>query len=325
MLMCLRALAFAAPLSFAAHVSAEPWPTRPVTLVVPAVAGGPSDVAARIYAQRLSEILGQQVIIENIGGAGGTIGTARVAKAPPDGSQFVFGSIGTHVWSQLVYKRPAYNSLTDFTPVALINGGARVLVTRKDFPADSLPMFIRAVRDAGDKVSFGSAGAGSVSHVACLFLNGTAKLNPTHIPYRGSAPALQDLIGGRIDYMCEAAATVLGYIESKSVKAIALFGNERSVHLPGVAPANEQGLPGFQMEGWNAVFLPAGTPDEIVRRLNQATNEALDTPVVRQRFEALAANVIPREQRTPEYLARLLPAELDRWSKVLKEAGLVLD
>lgn len=304
---------------------AENWPSRPVTLIVPFAAGGPSDVAARIFAQRLSEVLGQQVVVENIGGAGGTIGSNRVAKAAPDGNQFVFGSIGTHVWSQLIYKRPAYNSVTEFAPVGLVNAGARVLIVRKDLPADSLSSFIQYVKGAGEKATFGSAGAGSVSHISCLLLNSAANLTPTHVPYRGSAPALQDLIGGRIDYMCESASTVLGYIESKSVKAIAVLDDHRAALLRDVAPASEQGLPGFSVSGWNALFLPKGTPDAIVRRLNAAANEALDTPSVRQRFEALANDVTPREQRTPEYLARLLQTELQKWGTVLKAAGLVLD
>src|SRR6516225_10642177 len=200
---------------------AQNFPSRPLTLVVPFAAGGPSDVAGRILAQGLSDVLGQQVVVENPSGAGGTVGSLRVAKAAPDGTQFVLGNSGTHAWSQALYKKPPYNTLADFTPLGLVVEAPRVLITPRNFPASSLPEFIAYAKANQATMRWGSAGSGSASHVSCILFNAVLGVDVTMVPYRGLGPAMQDLIAGRIDYLCDSVSTSMPQIEGKSVKAIA--------------------------------------------------------------------------------------------------------
>ena len=301
---------------------AETWPTRPITMVVPYAAGGPLDTVGRILASRMSELLGQQVIIENIGGAGGMTGSARVAKAAPDGYQMLLGNSGTHSYNQTLYKKPLYNAATDFEHVALVASASKVLVTRKDFPANTLAEFISYVKANQAKLQYGSAGAGSANHITCVLLDSAIGVNVTHVPYRGAAPAMQDLIGGRIDYMCDVVSTSLAQIEGSTIKPIAMLTLRRNEALPNLATADEQGLKDFEADTWNAIFLPKGTPSGIVRRLAQAANEALDTPAVRQRFLELGLTVPPPAERTPEYLAKFIPAEIEKWAAPIKAAGI---
>jgi tripartite-type tricarboxylate transporter receptor subunit TctC len=303
---------------------AQNWPSRPLTLVVPFAAGGPSDVAGRIMAHGLSEVLGQQVVVENPSGAGGTVGSLRVAKAAPDGYQFVIGNSGTHAWSQALYKKPPYDTIADFTALGLVVEAPRVLITPKTFPANSLPEFIAYVKANQATVKFGSAGAGSASHVSCILLNAALGVDITHIPYRGLGPAMQDLMAGRIDYVCDSVSTSLPQIESNSVKAIASTGSRRPAVLPNLATAREQGLD-FEVNTWQGLFLPKGTPEPIVRRLNRAVSEALDTPYVRERFEALGEEVAPPERRSPDYFAKFVAGEIARWSGPIKASGASAD
>jgi tripartite-type tricarboxylate transporter receptor subunit TctC len=304
--------------------SAQNWPTRPLTLVVPFAAGGPSDVAGRILAQGLSDVLGQQVVVENPSGAGGTVGSLRVAKAPPDGYQFVLGNSGTHAWSQTLYKKPPYDTIADFTALGLVVESPRVLIAPTTLPANSLPEFIAYVKANQATVKFGSAGAGSASHVSCILLNAALGVDVTHIPYRGLGPAMQDLMAGRIDYVCDSVSTSLPQIESNSIKAIASTGSRRPAVLPNVATAREQGLD-FEVGTWQGLFLPKGTPEPIVRRLNAAVGEALDTPSVRERFETLGEEVAPPERRSPDYFAKFVAAEIARWSGPIKASGVSAD
>jgi len=201
--MIAAALACALVAPAGAQTPAPNWPTRPITMVVPFGAGGPIDLVGRLLAQRLSEMLGQQVIIENVGGAGGMTGAARVAKGAPDGSVFLFGNQGTHTFSQMLYKKPLYNAVTDFAPVTLVVTNAKLLVTRKDFPAQTLGEFIAYAKANQAKMQYGSAGAGSATHVTCVLLNNAIGVDITHVPYRGTGPAMQDIIAGRIDYLCD--------------------------------------------------------------------------------------------------------------------------
>jgi tripartite-type tricarboxylate transporter receptor subunit TctC len=304
--------------------AAETWPSHTLTLVVPFAAGGPSDVAGRIIAQRLGEVLGQQVIVENPSGAGGTVGSSRVAKAPPDGYQFVIGNIGTHAWSQSLYKKPPYNTLTDFVALSLVVESPRTLIVPKNFPANSLPEFIAYLKANQATAKFASAGAGSASHVSCILLNAALGVTVTHVPYRGLGPAMQDLIAGRVDYMCDSPSTSLPQIETNLVKAIATTGQRRAASLPNVPTAQEQGLD-FDVNTWQGLFLPKGTPETIVRRLAQAVGETLDTPSVRERFEALGEGVIPPERRGPDYFAKFVAGEIDKWSGPIKASGVSAD
>jgi tripartite-type tricarboxylate transporter receptor subunit TctC len=220
-LLCGAAVLGCAILTAAQTAGAQSFPARPLALVVPFAAGGPSDVAGRIVAQGLSEKLGQQVIVENPAGAGGTLGSLRVAKAPPDGYQFVIGNSGTHAWSQALYKKPPYNTVTDFAPLGLVVEAPRAIITPKNFPANTLPELIAYVKANQNTVKYGSAGAGSASHVSCILLNAALGIDVVHIPYRGLGPAMQDLIAGRIDYMCDSPSTSWPQIETNNVKAIA--------------------------------------------------------------------------------------------------------
>src|SRR5262245_34700270 len=227
-LRLLLAVVLAAHAPVIAPAAAQSWPTRPLTLVVPFAAGGPSDVAGRIIALRLGEVLGQQVIVENPSGAGGTLGSSRVAKAPPDGYQFVIGNIGTHAWSQSLYRKPPYNTVTDFVALSLVVESPRALITPKNFPANSLPEFIAYMKANQAAAKLGSAGAGSASHVSCILLNAALGVSVTHVPYRGLGPAMQDLIAGRLDYMCDSPSTSLQQIETNLIKAIATTGQRRA-------------------------------------------------------------------------------------------------
>ena len=236
-------------------------------MVVPFAAGGPMDVVGRILAPRLTELLGQQVIIENVGGAGGMTGAARVAKAAPDGYKFVLGSVGTHAPNQTLYKKPLYNAATDFAPVALVAELPLVLVARKDLPAGNLPEFIAYAKANQDKMQYGSAGAGSATHLACALLNAAIGVNVTHIPYRGGGPAMQDLIAGRIDYLCIDTPNAMPQIESGQIKAIAMLVARALAEPAGASDGAGAGPRGFEAANWSAFFLPKGTPAAIVRKL----------------------------------------------------------
>ncbi len=301
--------------------AAQDWPTRPVTMVVAYAAGGPVDTIGRIFAARLGDLLGQQVVIENVGGAGGMVGANRVAKAAPDGNLFLFGGLSNLAQNQTLYKAPLYNAATDFAPVGLVTDSPRVLITRKDFPANTLAEFIAHAKANQMKLQYGSAGGGSGSHVCAILLDTVMSTRITHVPYRGAGPAMQDLIGGRLDYMCEQISTAFPQIEAGAVKAIAILGLDRVPVLPSLPTAHEQGLAGFDCSAWSAVVLPKGTPDAIVRRLNRAASETIDTPSVRERLEAVGVTVVAPERRSPEYLARFIPSEVEKWAGPIKASG----
>jgi tripartite-type tricarboxylate transporter receptor subunit TctC len=308
-----------------ASAGAQVWPTQPVTMAVPFAAGGPTDVVGRIIAARLSEILGQQVVVENITGAGGMTGALRVAQAPPDGYQVLLGTVGTQAYNQTLYKRPLYNSLNDFAPVVLIAEQPMMLVARKDLPADTLQDFIAYARGNMGALAFGSGGGGSGTHLACVLLNAAAGIRIQHIPYRGSAPALQDLTAGRIDYLCDAVATASSQVQGQSVKAIAVLARNRSPVLPDVKTANEQGLTDFEANNWIGLFAPRGTPEAIIRRLNEATIEAMNTPAVAERLRALGTDLVAPERRTPDYLRRFVGSEIEKWAEPIKASGVAVD
>jgi tripartite-type tricarboxylate transporter receptor subunit TctC len=312
-------------LAWPAGAGAQDWPTRPVTMVVPFAAGGPVDVGGRILAQRLTEILGRQIVVENVGGAGGTTGASRVAKAPPDGSQFLLGNIATQAFSQSLYRKPPYDAVADFAPVGLTIEQPRLLVVRKDLPAATLPEFIAHAKANQAELKYGSAGAGSAAHVACMLLNAIIGVDVTHVPYRSTSHAMQDIAASRVDYICDVISGALPLIQANSVKPIAYLSLRRSHVLPQVATAHEQGLADFDTSSWHAIFFPAGTPQPIVRRLNAALSETLDTAWVRERLEGLGAAIVAAERRSPEYLGRLLPAEIAKWTGPIRASGVSVD
>jgi tripartite-type tricarboxylate transporter receptor subunit TctC len=309
-------------LAHALPATAQDWPTRPVTMVVPFAAGGQVDVLGRSIAPRLSEILGQQVVIENVGGGGGMIGSSRVARAAPDGNLFVLGSISTHTFNQTLFKAPLYNVVNDFAAVALIAETPLVLVTRKDLPAKDLKEFVTYAKIKDGRATYGSAGVGSANHLSCILLDLVTGMKNTHIPYKGGGPAMQDLVGGQIDYNCNVVSSALPQINGKLVNTIAMMSRERMSILPDVPTVHEQGYPGFDASTWNGIFLPAKTPPAIVARLNAAILEALRTPAVQKRAHDIGASLVAESRRSPEYFATFVREEIEKWGKTIRAAGI---
>jgi tripartite-type tricarboxylate transporter receptor subunit TctC len=318
-------IAIAALVVAASPAAAQSWPSGSLTMVVPFAAGGPMDTIGRIVAARLAEVIGQTVIVENVGGAGGMTGVTRVAKAAPDGTQFVLGNIGTHAQNQTLYAHPLYNAATDFAPVALLAETPLVLIARKDLPANDLPGFIAHAKANQDKMQFGSGGAGSATHIACALLNSAIGISATHIPYRGGAPAIQDLIAGRIDYLCIDTPIAIAQIEAKAVKPIAILTRARSPSLPALATAQEQGLADFEASNWCALFLPKGTPDPIVRRLHDAAAATLDTAAVQAQLQRIGSTVVAPERRSSDYLQKFVEGEIARWAAPIRASGVTLN
>ena len=317
--------AAAASIAITGTAAAQDWPTRPITLIVPFAAGGGVDVSARIQAQRMSELLGQSIIVENVGAAAGMAGGQRVAKAPPDGYTFLVGNSGTHAYNQSLYKKPLYNAATDFQPVGLMTESPRALVARKDLPVNNLQELIAYLKANASKAQFGSAGVGSGTHLPCVLFNLAIGANVTHIPYRGEGPVMQDLIGGRIDYMCATIQSGAAQAKDGNVKGIAVMAEKRVPIIPDLPTTGEQGLPRVEASVWNAFFLPKGTPDPIVRKLNKAMSDTLEDATIRKRLQELGLEIVPPERRTPEYLTKFVPEEIERWAKPVREAGISAD
>jgi tripartite-type tricarboxylate transporter receptor subunit TctC len=315
----------AAVIALAGASFAQEWPTHPITLIVPFAAGGGLDVSVRIQAQRMSELLGQTIVAENVGAAAGTVGSLRAAKAAPDGYTFLIGNTGTHAYSQSLYKKLPYDAVADFQPAGMMTESPRALVARKTLPANNLREFIAWLKANETTAQFGSAGVGAGTHIPCVLLNSAIGVNITHVPYRGEAPVVQDLIGGRIDYMCATIQTGAGLVNQGSVKGIAVMSEQRVPISPEIPTTGEQGLLGVEASVWNALFLPKGTPEAIVRKLNKAMSDALEDAAIRKRLEELGLVVVPKERRSPEYFARYLPQDIERWGKVIKAAGIVAD
>jgi len=304
---------------------ADQWPTRPITMVVPFAAGGPTDVVGRIVADRLGDVLGQQVIVENIGGAGGMNGAQRVALANPDGYQVLLGTVGTQAYNQTLYKKPLYNANDDFAPVVLIAEQPLVLVVNKDFPVDSLNSFADYVKTNAAKLSFGSGGSGSATHLGCILLDTAIGVNVQHVPYRGSAPALQDLVAGRINYLCDAVSTALPQIKAGTVKPLAVLARHRAVMLPQVPTAQEQGLDGFEANNWIGLFFPRKTPESIVRQLHDATIKAMNVPALRVRMETIGTDLVTPDRTGTDYLKRFVSREIEKWAVPIKASGVSVD
>jgi tripartite-type tricarboxylate transporter receptor subunit TctC len=318
--------ALLAPVLFSALglAHAQEWPARPITMVIGTAAGGGSDIVGRALADRLGGVLGQPVIVENIGTS--VAAASRVARAQPNGYVFDFGFASTHAIHPSLYKRPVYDAINDFTPVGLVVEQPFVVVARKDFPADGLREFAAYAKLNQAKLQYASStGAGSLNHLSCELLNSAIGIKITMVPYRDAGLAVQDMLAGRIDYQCLLPATMIPQILAGNVKGIAVTGKERLPQLPDLATAAEQGLPGFDVESWYGFFLPKGVPDAIVRRLNAATNETMNTPAVQQRLRAISATLVAPERRSPEYLRKFVADEVARWAGPIKAAGLSLE
>jgi len=308
-----------------AQESPDAWPSRPVTLVAPFAAGGGNDVLARIIAPQLSEILKQPVVIENVAGAGGMTGSNRVAKAAPDGYTAGLGSVGSHAFSQTLYKKPLYDAANDFAPVGMIADQPLLLVVRKDMPVSNLKEFITYAKVNQKAMQHGSAGVGSATHLGCLVFNAAIGVEINHIPYRGGAPAMTDLIAGRIDYWCPFSTTAMPQIKGDTIKAIALLSLQRLAVLPDLPTAHEQGLTNFEASTWNALFLPKGTPPGIVRKFYDALVQAVGTAPVQQRLRELGMSPAAPDRRSPEFLAKFIPAEIEKWAAPIKASGISVD
>ena len=308
-----------------APAKADDYPSHSMTMIIPFAAGGPTDVLGRLVAGKMSEILGQTVIVENVNGAGGQTGSVRVANATPDGYNFELATVGTHTQGQTLYKHPLYNAVTDFTPVILIANVPLALVARKDLPVNNLKEFIAYTREHQEHMQFGSAGTGSATHLGCLLMNYLLKLNVTHVPYRGSGPAMQDLQGGRIDYLCDVMTTAKPPIDSGAVKGLAVLSAQRSPALPNIPTAVEQGVPDLVAYTWNAIFLPKDTPAPIVKKLHDATLEAMHAPAVRDRLTGLGAEIATDQQATPQYLGDLVKSEIAKWAVPIKASGISVE
>ena len=312
-------------LSFMAAANAQSYPNRPITMIIPFAAGGPTDVLGRIVAIRMSELLGQQVVVENVGGAGGMTGSKRVADAAPDGYTIVVGTVGTHAQGQTLYKRPLYNSQTDFTPVALLAQVPILLLTRKDLPANNFKEFVDYALANQAKMQFGSAGVGSATHLGCVLLNYLIKADVTHVPFRGTGPAMTELQAGRIDYLCEISSTAKPQVEGGTVKALAILQQKRSPALPNVPTAEEQGTKDVIAYTWNAIFLPKNAPAEIVQKLNKAAVDAINTPAVKEKLAGLGAEIATGNETTPAYLAKLVKDETEKWAVPIKASGVSVE
>jgi tripartite-type tricarboxylate transporter receptor subunit TctC len=323
--LSLLSIIFTASIALTGVVAAQGWPARPVTLIVPFAPGGGIDSSARIQAQHMGELLGQAIVVENIGAAAGMAGGMRVAKAAPDGYTFLIGNTGTHAYNQALYKKPLYDAAADFTPVGLATESPRILIARKDLPVSNLREFVAYARANQSKMQFGSAGVGSGTHLPCVLLNRAIGVDVTHVPYRGAGPAMQDLIAGRIDYMCDTIQAGAVQVKAQTVKGLAVMSAKRAPVVAELPTTGEQGVAGVEASVWNAFFLPKGAPGPVVRRLNKAMSDMLDNPPVRKRLEELGLEIVPPERRSPEYLAKFLPEEIERWGRVIRAAGISAD
>jgi len=312
-------------IALAGAVAAQGWPTRPITLIIPFAPGGGIDASARIQAQHLGELLGQTIVSENIGAAAGMVGSQRVARAVPDGYTFPIGNTGTHAYNQTLYRKPQYDVVADFAPIGLVGESFFALVVRKEFPANTLSEFVAYAKANAARMQFGSAGAGSATHIICVLLNSMMGTKIAHVPYRSTVQAMQDLIAGRIDFVCDAGSAVVPLIKGDIVKALANLGPRRAPMLPELATAQEQGVAGIAVYGWNAFFFPKATPDPIVRALNRAAGQMLDRPAVRERLHAIGIGVALPELRSPEYLAKFVRSEIETLAAPIKASGVVLE
>jgi tripartite-type tricarboxylate transporter receptor subunit TctC len=318
------ATALAGLLALTGSAGAEDFPTRPVTMVIPFAAGGPQDTIGRIVAQRMTEMLGQTVIVENVGGAGGMTGSKRVAEAKPDGYTMVLGSVGTHTQNQTLYKHPLYNVVTDFTPVAFIAETPIAIIIRPDLPVNNFKEFVAYAKANQSKMQFGSAGAGAATHLACVVLDTAMGTKVLHVPYKGTGPAMTDLMGGRIDFLCEIVATAKAQIDGGKVKGIAIMTKERSPVLPNLPTTGEQGLEVLAYT-WSALFLPKGAPVDIVKKLNEAAVAAISTPSVQQRLSGLGATVAKKDQQSPQWLGDFVKSEVTKWEAPIKASGVQVE
>ena len=321
--MTFRKFATAALMLAAATYSAaaQEYPARPVTLIVPFAAGGPTDVIARIVADHMSKTLGQQLVIENAVGAGGTTGSTRASRASPDGYTIVMGHMGTHAASVALYPNLAYHPSTSFEPIGLVAGTPVLVLARKDFPAKNLQEFVAYVKANEAMMNMAHAGVGSVSFTTCLLLNSIMGVKPTAVPFNGTGPAMNALVGSQVDYMCDQIVNVVAQVGGGAILGYAIGTPERNPALPNVPTAKEAGLPAFEASAWNALFAPKGTPKPIVDKLTAALDKALNDEATRKRLLDLGSDIPDGPRRGQAALATLVKNEIEKWTPVIKASG----
>ena len=306
----------------ATSAAAQNYPTRPVTVVVPFAAGGPTDIIARIVGEYFSRTLGQQFIVENVAGAGGTTGITRAAQAKADGYTIMMGHMGTHGAAPALYPNLKYDPTKDFAPIGMAAETPILIVARKDFPAADLKEFVAKAKDTGTRISQAHAGVGSVSFTTCTLLNSILGVKHHRVvAYRGTGPALNDMVGGQVDYMCDQIVNLAEQIRGGAIRAYGIATEERSPALPDVPTTKEGGLPEYRVSAWNALFAPKGTPKEIVTQLNETLSKGLDDAATRKRLLELGSVLPEGPARSPEALAELVKSEVARWTPILKAAG----
>ena len=304
--------------------AAEPYPSKVISIVVPFTAGGPTDTVARLMSRAMGTALKTQMIVENVDGAGGTIGAARVAKAAPDGYTLILHHIG-HSTAPSLYRKLPYNSITDFEPIGLINEVPMTLIARKDFPAKDLKELIAYVKANKEKINLANAGLGAVSHLCGMLFQTAIQTDLTTIPYKGTGPAMNDLLGGQVDIMCDQTTNTTSQIKGGKVKVYGVTTRKRVASLPDVPTLSEAGLPNFEISAWHGLYAPKGTPKAVIDTLAKALQEALKDPTVKLRFAELGTEPVEEKRATPEALRAHLKAEIDKWGPIIKKAGIYAD
>jgi tripartite-type tricarboxylate transporter receptor subunit TctC len=317
-------LAILAALLFAGPAFAQSFPSRPVTIIVPFSAGGPSDAMARILAERMKVTLGEQVLVENVTGAAGSVGVGRAVRSPPDGYTISFGHLGTHVANGAIYKL-GYDLVTDLEPVALLPSNPMIIVSKKAVPATSLKEFVAWLKAQPTPATAGTAGAGSGSHIAGLYFENVTGIKLQYVPYRGTGPAMNDLVAGQIDMIVDQTSNSIGQVRAGNIRAYAITDSKRVESASDIPTVDEAGLPGFHMTLWSGLWVPKGTPKDVIAKLNAATVEALTDPAVRKQLENLGLQMPPKDKLTPEALGAWQKAEIEKWWPMIKAANVKVD
>ena len=317
-------LAVFAVLALGGAAAAQGFPSRPITIIVPFSAGGPSDAMARILAERMKVTLGEQVLVENVTGAGGSVGVGRAVRSPPDGYTISFGHLGTHVANGAVYKL-GYDLVTDLEPVALLPSNPMIIVSKNAVPAKSLKEFLAWLKAQPTAPTAGTAGAGSGSHIAGLYFENVAGIKLQYVPYRGTGPAMNDLVSGQIDLIVDQTSNSIGQVRAGNIRAYAITDNKRVESAADIPTVDEAGLPGFHMTLWSGLWVPKGTPNDIVAKLNAAAVDALNDPAVRKQLENLGLQMPPKDKLTPDALGAWQKAEIAKWWPMIKAANVKVD
>jgi len=303
---------------------ADTYPSKVITIIVPFSAGGPTDTVARLLAQAMGNDLKQQVIVENVTGAGGTVGAGRAARAAPDGYTLFLHHIGMST-APALYRKLPYDPITDFEPIGLVTDVPMTLVAKKDFPANDLKELIVYVKANKDKVSYANAGLGAASHLCGMLFMTAIQTDLTTVPYKGTGPAMNDLLGGQVDFMCDQTTNTTGQIKGGKIKVYGVTSKTRVPSLPEVPTMNEAGLPGFEVAVWHGLYAPKGTPKPVIERLTASLQVALKDPNLKQRFSELGTEPVTADRATPQALRVQLKSEIDKWGPIIKKAGAYAD